>query len=473
MGCRLPGRRRSTRRAFWELLANGVDAIGEIPAERWSMDELYDPTPTCPGGSCRVPAASSTTPDQFDPQFFGISPREAVTMDPQQRLLLEVSWEALEAAGIAPASLVGTATGVYVGIGIYDYGHVTREAMESGGIPIDAYVGTGNSASVAAGRISFALGLQRPGDVRRHGLLLVARVRPPRLPGPARRRGRCGHRRRRQPDVHPRHAHLHVAAARPQPDGSLPDLRRIRGRLRPQRGRRRWSSSSGCPTHGPTATRSCAVIRGSAVNHDGRSSGLTVPNGAAQQAVIRAALDDARLDPRDVEFVETHGTGTPLGDPIEVRALDAVYGTDRDEPLRIGSVKTNIGHLESASGIAGLLKLVLPLEHEHIPPHLHLTEPTPHLDWDELAVEVPTAGRPWPAATRPRIGGINSFGLSGTNSHILISEARRRAPRDRRRTSRTSEPCRRSRCRPARAAGSRAGRGDRAAAVRARCAGRW
>ena len=420
MGCRMPGSANDPA-AFWQLLIDGVDTIGEIPRERWDMDEFHDPDPDVPGKIVSRDGGFIDNVDLFDPQFFGISPREAVTMDPQQRLLLEVSWEALEAAGIAPSSLGATKSGVYVGIGIYDYSNVAREGMKSNAIDLDAYVGTGISASVAAGRISFALGLQGPAmaiDTACSSSLVAVHLACQAL--------RTGE------------ADLAIAGG-----ASLiltPDTHIYMSQLRA------LSPTGRCRTFDASAdgyVRSegaamivlkrlsdavvdgdsiLAVIRGTAVNHDGRSSGLTVPNGIAQQAVIRAALDDAGVDPSDVSYVEAHGTGTPLGDPIEVRALDAVYGPHRREPLQIGSVKTNIGHLEAASGIAGLLKVVLALHHDRIPPHLHLDQPTPHLEWDELAIEVPTSPRVWARGERPRIGGINSFGLSGTNSHVLISD---------------------------------------------------
>ncbi|MEO8695420.1 MAG: SDR family NAD(P)-dependent oxidoreductase [Acidimicrobiales bacterium] len=420
MGCRMPGSANDPA-ALWQLLIDGVDAIREIPRDRWDIDDFHDPDPDIPGKIVSRDGGFIDNVDLFDPQFFGISPREAVTMDPQQRLLLEVSWEALEAAGIAPASLGATKTGVYVGMGIYDYAHVAREGMESSALDLDAYVGTGNSASVAAGRISFALGLQGPAmavDTACSSSLVSVHLACQAL--------RTGE------------ADLAIAggASLILTPGTHLYMSQMRA-LSPTGRCRTFDASADGYVRSEGAAMIVlkrlsdavadgdsilAVIRGTAVNHDGRSSGLTVPNGIAQQAVIRAALEDARVDPQDVSYVEAHGTGTPLGDPIEVRALDAVYGAQRHEPLQIGSVKTNIGHLESASGIAGLLKVVLALQHDRIPPHLHLSEPTPHLEWDEMAIEVPTTARSWPRGERPRIGGINSFGLSGTNSHILISD---------------------------------------------------
>ncbi|MEO5899603.1 MAG: type I polyketide synthase, partial [Ilumatobacteraceae bacterium] len=390
-------------------------------ADRWNVERFYDPEPGLAGKSIAKRGGFVEGIDQFDPQFFGISPREAITMDPQQRMLLEVSWEALESAGIAPADLSGTRAGVYVGIGIYDYAHVAREGMETGALAIDAYVGTGNSASVAAGRISYALGLQGPAlsvDTACSSSLVSVHLA-------------CQALRTGEADsaiaggvslIFTPGTHVYMSQLR-----ALSPTGRCRTFDASADG---YVRSEGCAmivlkrlsdavADGDDVL---AVIRGTAVNHDGRSGGLTVPNGLAQQAVISAALTDAGIDPRDVEYVEAHGTGTPLGDPIEVRALDAAYGTDRRSPLRIGSVKTNIGHLESASGIAGLLKVVLALGHETLPAHLHLTEPTPHLDWAELSIEVPTVSSSWVRRDQPRIAGLNSFGLSGTNCHVIISD---------------------------------------------------
>jgi acyl transferase domain-containing protein len=428
MGCRMPGGANDPA-AFWQLLADGVDAIGEIPRERWDMDEYHDPDPDVPGKIVSRDGGFVDDVDLFDPQFFGISPREAITMDPQQRLLLEVSWEALEAAGIAPSSLGATKSGVYVGMSNYDYSHVALEGMDSNGVDLDAYVGTGNAASVAAGRISFALGLQGPAmavDTACSSSLVSVHLACQALrAGEADLAIAGGVSLMFTPDTHIYMSQLRALSPTGRChtfDASADGYVRSEGAAMIVLKRLSDAVADGDSI--------LAVIRGTAVNHDGRSSGLTVPNGIAQQAVIRAALDDAGVDPRDVSYVEAHGTGTPLGDPIEVRALDAVYGSHRREPLQIGSVKTNIGHLESASGIAGLLKVVLALQHDRIPPHLHLNQPTPHLEWDELAIEVPTATRSWPRGERPRIGGISAFGLSGTNSHVLISDAPPVVPTD-------------------------------------------
>ena len=420
MGCRMPGGANDPA-ALWQLLADGVDAIGEIPPDRWDMDEYHDPDPDVPGKIVSRSGGYVDQVDEFDPQFFGISPREAVTMDPQQRLLLEVSWEALESAGIPASSLIGSNAGVYVGIGLSDYSNVARAAMESGAHDIDAYVGTGNSSSVAAGRISYALGLHGPSlavDTMCSSSLVAVHLACQALrTGEADLALAGGVNLMFTPATHIYMSQLRALSPTGRCrtfDSSADGYVRSEGAAMIVLKRLGDAVADGDDV--------LAVVRGTAVNHDGRSGGLTVPNGNAQQAVIRAALDDAGVDPRDVSYVEAHGTGTPLGDPIEVRALDAVYGPGRAAPLRVGSVKTNIGHLESASGIAGLLKIVLALQHDRIPAHLHLTDPTPHLDWDRLSIEVPTTAVSWPRGDQPRIGGVNSFGLSGTNSHVLISD---------------------------------------------------
>jgi amino acid adenylation domain-containing protein len=421
MGMRLPGGVTDAS-SLWTMLSNGVDAIGEIPADRWDVDAFYDPDPLVPQKMISRAGGFVEDVDKFDAQFFGISPREAVTMDPQQRMLLEVSWEAIESAGVAPADLAGSNVGVFVGMTLLDYGHVARAAGEAGILAVDPYVGTGNSLSVAAGRLSFALGLHGPTmavDTACSSSLVAVHLA-------------CQSLRAKESEA----AIAGGVSLLLSPGASI--YMSSMGAMSPS-GRCHtfdaaadgYVRSEGCGVivlkrlsdAVAAGDNILAVIAGTAVNHDGRSGGLTVPNGQAQQAVILAALEDAAVDPSAVSYVEAHGTGTPLGDPIEVRALNAVFGKNRDEPLKIGSVKTNIGHLESASGIAGLLKVIVSLGNETLPPHLHFHEPTPHLDWDNLAIEVTASAEPWPRGEKPRIAGLNSFGLSGTNIHILLREA--------------------------------------------------
>ncbi|WP_341889823.1 type I polyketide synthase [Variovorax sp. YR752] len=420
IGCRFP-QGADTPEAFWELLRSGTDAVTEVPPERWDVDAFYDPDPDKPGKSYTRWGSFVRDVDRFDPAFFGVSPREAVSMDPQQRLLLEVAWEALEHAAIAPASLAGSATAVYVGITTHDYAMQLAEAV--GSRNGDAYTPSGTAHSVAAGRLSYVLGLHGPNvaiDTACSSSLVAMHWALQSL--------RSGE------------ADLALAGGvnlTLTPDGSVLTSRA-----------RMMSFDGHCKTFDASADgyvrgegcgmlvlkrlsdaqrdgdRVLAVVRGSALNQDGRSSGLTAPNGRAQEAVIRAALSSAGLKPAEVSYVEAHGTGTPLGDPIEIKALNAVYGERPAEaPLLVGSVKTNIGHLEAAAGIAGVIKTVLALQHRTVPPHLHLRNPNPLIDWAACAVRIPTQATPWTSEAAPRRAGISSFGFSGTNAHVILEEA--------------------------------------------------
>jgi polyketide synthase PksN len=418
MGLRLPGGAHDPA-SYWRLLAGGVDATSEVPADRWDIDALYDPDPDAAGG-IYTRRGGFLTEDVagFDPGFFGISPREAVPMDPQQRLLLEVAWEALEHAGQAPPALRGTRAGIFVGIGINDYGTLQGRGAEL--TSIDAYRGTGNGYCFSAGRLSYHLGLQGPSlavDTACSSSLVAIHLAAQSL--------RTG-----ESDIAlAGGVHLMLAPE------TMVLLCRTRA-LSPDGRCKTFSAAADGYGRGEGAAvvvlkrlsdalaagdRVDAVLRATSVNHDGPSSGLTVPNGPAQEAVIRHALDRAGVAPADVSYVEAHGTGTALGDPMELQALADVYGAGRRAPLRVGSVKTNLGHLEAASGIAGLLKVVLALGHEEIPPHLHLGTPSPHIPWARLPVEVPTAPTPWRGPGR--IAGVSSFGLSGTNAHVLVQAA--------------------------------------------------
>ncbi|MGZ4701740.1 MAG: type I polyketide synthase, partial [Ilumatobacteraceae bacterium] len=419
MSCRFPGGANSPEQ-YWELLRSGRDLVTEYPQQRRDMIAaagvdvaMLDDGTTWFGGFL-------DQIDQFDPQFFGISPREAATMDPQQRLVLEVSWEALERAGIAPDSLSGSATGVFIGITTNEY---IQLAKLGGPDALDVYSATGGALNAAAGRVAYTLGLQGPcmaidtacssSLVALHqacqslrsgesDMALAGGVNMLLLPeaficfnrwGMMAPDGRCK---------------TFDAAA----DGFVRGegcgvvvLKRLRDAI-------------------ADGDDVLAVVRGSAVNQDGRSSGLTVPNGLAQQAVLRSALAAARVDPADVQYFEAHGTGTTLGDPIEIEAMGIVLGKGRDgAPLTIGSVKTNIGHLESASGIASVIKVVLAMQHSEIPPHLHFREASPQIPWPSFPVVVPTEVTPWPAADGRRIAGVSGFGFSGTNAHVVIESA--------------------------------------------------
>lgn len=421
MGCRFPG--GVTRPdAFWKLLRDGVDTVGPIPPDRWDVEAYYDPHPEAPGKMYTRQGAFLDDVFGFDPQFFGISPREAVAVDPQQRLILETGWEALEDAGLAPDRLVGSSTGVYVGLMTNDYLRVQDPVSDPVGI--DAYTSTGTDFSFPAGRLSYVLGLQGPSVVV--STACSSSLVAVHLACQALRAGEC--------DL----ALAGGVSLMLSPDSTV-ILSRIRA-ISPDGRSKTFDASAdgygrgeGCgmvtlkrlADARASGDRILAVVRGSAINHDGPSGGLTVPNGLAQEELLRKALANAGVTPADIGYVEAHGTGTALGDPIEVRALAAVLGTGRpaERPLVVGSVKTNIGHLESAAGIAGLIKAVLCLRHREIPPHLHLERPNPLIPWSEIPLRVPTEPTPWLAAEGPRLAGVSAFGLSGINAHVVLEEA--------------------------------------------------
>ncbi len=421
-GCRLPGGVESPD-AFWDLLVTGTDAVTEVPSDRWDVDAFYDPNPDAIGKSYSRWGAFLDQVDLFDADFFGVSPREAVSLDPQQRLLLEVTWEALENAGIAPARLMGSQTAVYLGISTHDYGN---RMLESGQFAkVDAYAVSGTAHSMAAGRIAYVFGFQGPNvamNTACSSSIVATHLAVQSL-------------RNRETDV----ALAAGANLTITPSGSILTSR---ARMASPTGRCHTFDASadgyvrgeGCVVlvlkrlsdAQRDGDRILALVRGSALNQDGRSSGLTAPFGPAQEAVIRSALANARLEPTDISYIEAHGTGTSLGDPIEIKALGESYTRNRsaDAPLLVGSVKTNIGHLEGAAGIAGLLKTILSLQHQTIPPHLHFNTPNPLIPWGQYPIQIPTALTPWnPPNGSARRAGISSFGFSGTNGHVILEEA--------------------------------------------------
>ena len=419
VACRFPG--APDPEAYWNVLADGVDTIREIPEDRFDVDEFYDPDQQAPGKIYTRSGGFLDSIDGFDPEFFGISPREAVWIDPQQRLMLEVAWEGLERAGYAPASLRGSRTGVFVGVAANEYSLLlSGDSVET----LEAHFITGNALNAIAGRVAFTLGLEGPAvavDTACSSSLVAVHQA-----GQALRSGDCDLALAGGINVLLSPASI-VAASRARmlsPDGRCKTF---------DAGADGYARSEGCGVlvlkrlsdARRDGDRVCAVIRSSAVNSDGASSGLTVPNGGAQQRLISAALNRAGLNGSDVDYLEAHGTGTPLGDPIEVQAAAAVYGTGRDpaRPLLIGSAKTNIGHLESAAGVAGLIKVVLSLQHETLPANLHFNNPSPHIPWDSLPVRVVDRPTPWAHGGRPRRAGVSSFGFTGTNAHVLIEEA--------------------------------------------------
>jgi len=419
MALRLPGGVKDAA-GLADLLWNGVDAIAPIPADRWSVEALHADDPDAPGKMTTREGGFIDHVDRFDAEFFGISPREAASMDPQQRLLLELAWEALENAGQAPGALAGTRTGVYLGISNNDYGRALFRHREL----IDPYFSTGNAYSVASGRLSYVLGLQGPSvavDTACSSSLVALHLAAQGL-----RLGECDAalvgavNLILTPELNINFSKARMMAA----DGRCKTFDAaadgyVRGEGCVVLVLKRLSDAE---AHGD---RVLAVLRGSAINQDGRSGGLTAPNGPAQEAVIRAALDNARVRPHEIGYVEAHGTGTPLGDPIEVQALGAALSEGRDQatPLLIGSVKTNIGHLEAAAGLAGLAKVVLALQRRELPPHLHLRQGNPHIDWAAWPLRVPTAVTPWADIGGRRLAGVSSFGFSGTNAHVILEQA--------------------------------------------------
>ncbi|MDZ7269350.1 MAG: SDR family NAD(P)-dependent oxidoreductase [candidate division KSB1 bacterium] len=423
LGCRYPGGVNSPE-SYWQLLRDGVDAITEIPPDRFDINAYYDPDHRAPGKVTTRWGGYLSDIDKFDPHFFGISPREAVHMDPQHRLLLQVVWEALEHAGQAPDKLHGSNTGVFVGITTNEYLQLHYKVIEAA--QINAYLVSNNVSNVASGRIAFHLGLHGPAisvDTACSSSLVATYLA-------------CQSLRSRECDMAIVGGVNVILSPETLISFSKWGMMSPSGRCRTfDAGADGFVRSEGC---GAVILKRLsdalanndnilAVIRGVAANQDGPSSGISVPNGPAQEAVIRRALANAGIAPALVGYVETHGTGTTLGDPIEVEALGAVYreGRSRDNPLRIGAVKTNLGHMESASGLAGLIKTVLVLQHEEIPPHLHLQQLTPHIAWERLPIEVPRQRTPWPrsAAGPARFAGVSGFGFSGTNVHVILEEA--------------------------------------------------
>jgi len=418
-GCRYPGGVVDLD-SFWRLLDAGGDAIGQVPRSRWDADALYDPDPDAKGKSTSRSGGFLADIDAFDAGFFEISPREAAAMDPQQRLLLETSWEAIERAGLTSAQLMGSQTGVFVGLMSHDYAALAGSHLEA----FDGYVSTGTGGSVASGRISYVLGLKGPSltvDTACSSSLVSVH-----LACQALRRGECS-------------LALAGGVSLMLTPALFLEFSRLRG-MAPDGRCKSFSAAA----NGAGWAEGCgmlvlkrlsdaqrdgdpilAVIRGSAVNQDGRSNGLTAPNGPSQEAVIRRALQQAGLAPSAINYVECHGTGTLLGDPIEAQALGAVLAEGRplDQPLVIGSVKSNIGHTQAAAGVAGLLKVVLALQHERIPQSLHAPEPNPHVPWTQLLLSIAQQPVGWPKGHVPRRAGVSSFGISGTNAHVVIEEA--------------------------------------------------
>ena len=416
VGCRFPGSKDA--REFWNLLRDGVDAIREVPAARFSLSDFYDPDQAAPGKIATRWGGFIDDIDRFDTHFFGISPREAARMDPQQRILLEVAWEALEDAGQVRDRLSGAPVGVFIGISNNDYGRIQFNDLAR----IDAYAGTGNALSIAANRISYVFDFRGPSialDTACSSSLVAVHQACASLRSGESTLALAGG---VNLILSPAITINFTKAGAMAPDGRCKAFdARANGYVR--------SEGAGVVVLKPLSRALAdrdpiyAVIRGSAVNQDGRSNGLMAPNPHAQEAVLREAYRRAEVSPGDVQYVEAHGTGTLLGDPIEAKALGAVLALDRPDgrPCLLGSVKTNLGHLEAAAGIAGLIKVALAMRHRELPASLHFEEPNPHIPFDRLPLRVNTALVPWPAPPdTAMLAGVSSFGFGGTNAHLVL-----------------------------------------------------
>ncbi|MFL6537753.1 MAG: type I polyketide synthase, partial [Chthoniobacterales bacterium] len=418
VGCRFPGGANDAD-SFWKLLIDGRDAVTEVPADRWNVERFYDPEPGIAGKTFAKRGGFLDQIDQFDPQFFGISPREAPYVDPQHRLLLETAWEAIEDAGIVLDFEKGSDIAVYVGISHNDYQGIQSTAFDHFGVT--PHTATGSAHSIAANRISYCLNLRGPSiamDTACSSALTAVHTA-------------CEHIRAGRGDtalaggvtvmITPGGFIGFSQASMLSPDGQCAAFDAsasgfVRGEGAGMILLKRLSRAieDGDPIRG--------VIVGTAVNQDGHTNGISLPSGEAQARLVQDACRDAGIAPDQIGFVEAHGTGTAVGDPIEAHALAEALCKERSAPLPIGSVKTNFGHLETAAGVAGLVKAMLVLQHRQIPASLHFKTPNPHIDFDKLRLRVPASVEPFPETDGERLVGVNSFGFGGANAHAILAE---------------------------------------------------